>query len=175
MCCCLSVYLCAPNNNFVACLEIFTIKQSLTRQKSHSHLGKGKFSTEKSCHQNKRWIVRTDEEMIRAWLAALYWFVEFFESESQIDDDAAGGGNNEDLDDVGYDDNEKDDNDCVIGGDSHSMLVQSYLLRFFLLRQTMRTCLTSQRWWEWQQWWCWWRFRFWWKYFFSELRNCTFE
>ena len=37
--------------------------------------------------------------------------MEFFESESQIDDDAAGGGNNEDLDDVGYDDNEKDDND----------------------------------------------------------------
>ena len=55
----------------------------------------------------------------------------------------------------------------VIGGDSHSMLVQSYLLRFFLLRQTMRTSLTSPRWWEWQQWWCWWLFCFWlrWKRF----------
>ena len=37
--------------------------------------------------------------------------MEFFESESQIDDDAAGGGNNEDLDGVGVDDNEKDDDD----------------------------------------------------------------
>ena len=40
--------------------------------------------------------------------------MEFFESESQIDDDAADGGNNEDLNGVGYDDIEKDDDedDC---------------------------------------------------------------